>query len=414
MKIHTSLQTVALVAGLLSVNAMSADEVDFTVDAYGDYGTTYMAAYLEDFTEKHNLQYSFVNNNWGDHHNKLATNLATGSGAADIVFVDTGMIGSFVGEGGFVDLTDKMEGLNIDFAQYAISQGQGDDGRQYGVPIDLGPGVLFYRRSMLNESGLALGDITKDIDAYIDYGRKLKEQNVWLVGNATDVATALIRFNVEEGNGTYTNQKGEPIITSERFVNAFSVAKTIRDEGLDGNLTAWTDDWYEGFREGKFATSMTGAWMLGHLQNWIAPKTSGDWGASNLPDDIYGSWGGSFLAIPKQSKNPEQAWQLIEYMTKANQQMEGFKKIAAFPANTATYQDPAFAEPIEFLGNQKARELFSQIAGQIKPVLPSKVDHIAQALVLETALAEVLNDGRDIKEALEAAEKQLKRRMRTL
>ena len=92
-------------------------------------------------------------------------------------------------------------------------------------------------------------------------------------------------------------------------------------------------------------------------------------------------------------------------------QLEGFKTIAAFPANTNTYDDASFDEPIEFLRGQKARRLWADIAENITPVTPMNGDLIAESLV-NTALEKVLNDGVDIEKALKDAEKQIKRRVR--
>jgi multiple sugar transport system substrate-binding protein len=147
------------------------------------------------------------------------------------------------------------------------------------------------------------------------------------------------------------------------------------------------------------------------LKNWIAPDTSGLWGVSNLPAGTYGTWGGSYLAIPKQASNPEAAWDLIEYMISEENQLAGFKNIAAFPAHTGTYSDASFGEPIEFLRGQKARTLFADIANNITPVTPMKGDLIAEDLV-NVALDKVLTDGVSIEKALADAEKQIKRRVR--
>ena len=42
--------------------------------------------------------------------------------------------------------------------------------------------------------------------------------------------------------------------------------------------------------------------MMGYIQGQ-APKTAGDWDVAAVPGG-GGNWGGSFLAVPKQSKNP--------------------------------------------------------------------------------------------------------------
>ncbi|CAH8185821.1 hypothetical protein VAE142_460001 [Vibrio aestuarianus] len=178
---------------------------------------------------------------------------------------------------------------------------------------------------------------------------------------------------------------------------------------------AWSNEWYEGFRNGTFATQLSGAWLLGHLKNWIAPDTSGKWAVSHLPDGIYGSWGGSFLSIPTQSKHQDEAWKLIEYMTtQRDVQLKAFETIAAFPSNITTYDDPMFNQDIEFLGGQKARLLFADVAKNIKPVAPAKGDHVARSIILENALMEVLDEGKDIKTALKDAERLIKRRTRNM
>lgn len=95
-------------------------------------------------------------------------------------------------------------------------------------------------------------------------------------------------------------------------------------------------------------------------------------------------------------------------------QLKHFETIAAFPANTTTYDDPLFEQEVEFLGGQKARLLFADVAKNIKPVQPSKGDHVARAIILENALMEVLDEGKDIETALKEAERLIKRRTRNL
>jgi multiple sugar transport system substrate-binding protein len=100
--------------------------------------------------------------------------------------------------------------------------------------------------------------------------------------------------------------------------------------------------------------------------------------------------------------------------TKREIQLQHFDTIAAFPANTTTYDDPMFEEKIEFLGGQQARLLFAEVAQNIKPVAPAKGDHVARSIILENALMEVLDEGKDIETALKDAERMIKRRTRNM
>ncbi len=414
MKFKTLTLSSVVAVGLATTAFAAEERIRF--DGFPDFDSS-LKVILPDFEKESGIKVDYLMNNHGDHHTKLTTNLATGSGAGDVIVVDVEKIGPFVASGGLVNLSEKygVDKFADKFAPYAWAQGKGADGSVYGIPVDLGPGVMYYRRDLFEKAGIKVEDAIKDWDSYIKAGEELKKHNIQLIASAADVAQAIIFTTVPEGEGLYFDKAGNPVVTSERFVHAFEVAKQIRDKGLDSRILAWSNEWYEGFKQGTFATQLSGAWLLGHLKNWIAPDTAGKWGVSHLPDGIYGSWGGSFLSIPTQSKKQDEAWKLIEYMTmRRDIQLKAFATIAAFPANVTTYDDPMFDEPIAFLADQKARLLFADVAKNIKPVAPAKGDHVARAIILENALMEVLDEGKDIKTALQEADMMIKRRTRNL
>ena len=398
------------------IAAVPAFAQEIRVDGFPPFDThfdTQVPIFNENMPD---IAVSYQMNSHGDHHKLLTTNLATQSGAGDVVIVDVSFIGAFINEGGFVNLSEapySADEFKDGFVSYAWSQGQGADGNQYGMPIDIGPGVMYYRRDVLDSVGADIDAVISDWEAYIDYGRALKENGVFLIADAADVAQIMVRATLEEGEGLYFDADGNSLVTSDRFVNAFTLAKQIRDEGLDAQIGAWTAEWYDGFKTGTVATQLSGAWLLGHLQNWMAPDTAGLWGASDLPGGIYGSWGGSFLAIPAQSENPEAAWEFIKYLTTEQApQLDSLRDLGAFPVLTSTYGDASFDEPIDFLAGQQARQLFAEVAQKVPAVTPMEGDLIADDVVMNGALAEVLNDGKDIMEALQDAERLLLRRVR--
>ncbi|KJY85185.1 sugar ABC transporter substrate-binding protein [Vibrio galatheae] len=414
MKLKTL--TIATVTALGMATTVNAADTNIRFDGFPDFDSS-LKVILPDFEKETGIKVDYLMNNHGDHHTKLTTNLATGSGAGDVIVVDVEKIGPFVASGGLVNLSEQYgaDKYAESFAPYAWAQGKGSDGDIYGMPVDLGPGVMYYRTDVFENAGVDVKQAITDWDSYIKAGEELKKKDVYLIASAADVAQAIIFTTVPEGEGLYFDAKGEPVVTSERFVHAFEVAKEIRDKGLDARILAWSNEWYEGFRNGTFATQLSGAWLLGHLNNWIAPETAGKWGVSHLPDGIYGSWGGSFLSIPTQSQHQDEAWKLIEYMTtRRDIQLKHFETIAAFPANTTTYDDALFQKEVPFLGGQKARLLFADVAKNIKPVAPAKGDHVARSIILENALMEVLDEGKDIKTALKEAERMIKRRTRNL
>lgn len=356
-----------------------------------------------------------------DYHNALLTALAAGSGAPDVAALEIGYVARYVARGGLTDLTQApfhVRELTPLWVPYAVGQVTTTDGRIVAVPTDIAPGTLFYRRDILADAGadiqsvvtwedlLALGrKVTRDLDGD---GRA----DVFLVGDAATVARAMFRGDIPEGEGVYFDRNGRPVVTSERFVKALTLAQRIRREGLDAQIGAWSNEWYEAFRRGTVALEISGAWFGGHLADYIAPETAGKWGVTNLPEGMYVSWGGSFYAIPEQSRNKEAAWTFIRFLTtRLDSQLTAFRAINAFPALMEAWDDPVFDEPVPFLGGQRARRLWAETASKIQVAVVDPGDAVAEELV-NAAISQVLNENRDVRSALEEAQQLILRRLR--
>lgn len=411
-----------LLATLLLALTLAFAQTNISIALYPDLDS-HLNAVLEQFhAENPDIKVEVRILEHGDHHTALVTNLATGSGAADVVAIDVGFIARFVADGGLVDLNSEPYNAaryKDIFAEYAWLQASTTDGRLVAMPTDLGPGVMYFRRDRFDQVEANVDDVIADWDSFLEFGRKVTRDtdgdgqiDVYLIADAGDVARAMFRANIAPGDGVFFGADGTPLVNSERFVEAFRVAKAIRDDGLDARIGAWSNEWYEAFKRGTVAVQLSGAWLLGHLQNWMAPETAGLWGASNLPNGIYGSWGGSFYGIPAQSANKDAAWRLIEFLTTNPEiQLAAFDRIGAFPAVTSTYGDPLFNEELAFLDGQQARLLFSEVANNIEGRATHPGDNVAEEIV-NSALSQVLDEGRDIEEALAEAQQLIARRIR--
>lgn len=358
---------------------------------------------------------------YADHHNALLTTLAAGSGAPDVAGIEIGYIARFVQQGGFVDLNKPPFNAGQYtplIVPYAVGQVTTRDGRLVAMPTDIAPGTMFYRRDVLQAAGVDIGSV-RTWDDLLALGRKVTRdlngdgiKDVFLVGNAGTVAQALYRGNIPEGEGVYFDARGRPVVTSARFVKAFDIARRIRQEGLDARISAWSNEWFEAFRRGTVAIEISGAWLGGHLADYIAPDTAGKWGAADLPEGVYVSWGGSFYGIPEQSKNKEAAWTFIKFLTtRPESQLTAFRAINAFPALMSVWNDPMFDEPIPFLGGQRARRMWAQTASRIRVTVVDPGDAVAEE-VIGAALTQVLDEGRDVQSALAEARQLIERRLR--
>lgn len=127
---------------------------------------------------------------------------------------------------------------------------------------------------------------------------------------------------------------------------------------------------------------------------------------------MAGYWGGTFLAIPEQSKNKEAAWAFIEFVcTNTDAQLKNFEVADAFPAWMAAWDHKIFEEKMDFFAGQQARLLWIDIAKRVPEVITNKYDSVANAAV-SAELSAVLNEGKAVDRALRDAKTQIERRTR--
>lgn len=367
--------------------------------------------------KKHpDVEIKVISRAFADHHTAMTTALSTSSNLPDVMVVEYGYVGRFAEGGGLEDLGAapyNIKAQQARFVPYAYRQATTNAGTVVAVPSDIGPGTLLYRTDLLKKANVSEADMTQSWDAFVASGVKIKAATgAYLVAHARDIKDIVIRSDIKSGEGLYIDNKGKVLVDSPRFVRAFTLAKAVREQKLDGKINAWSNEWSEGFKRGTIATQLSGAWLAGHLNNWLAPDTKGLWRAAQLPEKAYGSWGGSFYTIPKGAKNKALAFEFIQMMTLSPEvQLSAFKSQDAFPALVDVHNDAFFDQPIDFLGGQKARLLWRDASRKITAVDVNKLDPIAEEII-NTEMDKVLDQGKDIPTALADAKALLERRVR--
>lgn len=406
-----------VIAGLLAASSAYAATTTITVASFPDLDRSAKAA-IEGFKKLNpNIEVKVVSLAYGDHHNAMTTALATGANLPDVMAIDFGFIGKFSESGGLEDLAKApYNGMQYKskVSSFSYPQAMSDKGALAAIPCDIGPGTLFYRKDMLDKAGVTEADLTKSWESYIESGKKIKAATgAYLLSAASDVYGIAVRSGLKDGEGIYFDQAGKAVVDQPRFVKAFELAKAVRTAGLDGNINAWTNEWTEGYKQGKFATQTFGAWFAGHLNNWLNPEAKGKWRAAQLPGNSFASYGGSFYAIPTKATNKAAAWEFIKYLTlDKQQQLLAFDMVDAYPSLLEAQADTAaLAKPVEYLGGQQARQLWKVAADKVAAITVDKYDVVAQEIVT-SELENVLSKNKDIKQALADAKTQIDRRVR--
>lgn len=394
----------------------AADRRKLTVAAFPLVDEIVKAA-LPQWRRMHpDVEVQVVSRQYADHHTAMTTALSTSVRLPDVMALEASYVGRFAQGRGLDDLLQppfSAGALRPKFVPYAFDQAINRRGELVAVPTDIGPGTLLYRADLLAKAGVAEGELTASWESYVQAGRRLKAATgAYLVSNAQTVKDIVIRSGLKAGEGLYFDRDSHVLVNSPRFVRAFELAREVRRGKLDARVSAWSNEWAEGFKRGTLATDLTGAWMVGQMANWVAPSTKGLWRAAPLPDNTFVGYGGTYYSLPRRAapENKALAWALVQLLTlDPAMQFAAFKSQDAFPALLATHDDPFFEEPLPFLGGQRARMLWRDSARRITATQVHKQNNFADE-VIGTELDNVLDHGKDIGRALVDAQRLLERR----
>lgn len=351
-----------------------------------------------------------------DHHTAMTTALSTAVGLPDVMALESSFVGRFAQGGGLEDLRQPPFGIETfrpRLVPYAYDQAIARSGAVVAVPADIGPGTMLYRKDIVDRAEVTPDELTRSWDSYVATGERIKARTgAYLIANVQEIKDILIADGLRPGEGIYFDVESRVLVNSPRFERAFEVALRARQKGLDAKVPAWSNDWGAGFKNGRLATELSGAWLVGQLNAFVAPETKGLWRAASLPGGSHAPYGGTFYAIARKSAPSRKllAWRFIQLMTLDPQrQLQAFKTYDAFPALRDVHEDPFFSEPVEFLSGQRARLLWRDDALKIAALPVHKQAKFAEEVV-QTELDKVLRGQKTIKAALADAEQLLERR----
>jgi multiple sugar transport system substrate-binding protein len=308
------------------------------------------------------------------HYQKLRTALTAGSGAPDVAQIEFQNIPTFTLTNDLLDLRPYGAGALKDrFVDWTWGQVTGQDGQVWAIPQDTGPMGMLYRQDIFDKHGITP---PKTWAEFADAARKLHaaDPNVYLTNLAANGSGVWMGLAWQAGAKPFEYSGGEKIGVSVNNETSQKLADYWGGLVKDGVVSTdpdFTDQWYQGLNQGKYATWLTAAWGPVFLST-SAKDTSGKWRAAPLPqwnagENKAGNWGGSTSAVIKTTKNPIAAAKFAEFLnTDAESTMMLATQQFLFPPTKSTLTNPTFVgQKPEFYGGQQVNELFVQISGTV-------------------------------------------------
>jgi cellobiose transport system substrate-binding protein len=308
----------------------------------------------------------------GPYHEQLLTKLAAGNGLEDVVAIE---------EGHFSDISDKTQLFNNladigpkdvkpdRWLDWKYQAGVGKDGTWIGYGTDIGPLAMCYRKDMLEAAGLKTDDASlqgyfASWDSYFAAGDQYvqKTGKPWFDSDS-QIFNAM-QNQLDEG---YVTKDDKLALESNKDIKKnYDKVTAAGGRGQTAKLVAFSPEWNTGFKQGAFATKTCPSWMLGVVEAQAGPENKGKWAVTAAFPNGGGNWGGSYLAVPKQSKHPKEAAELAAWLTAPEQQIAAFKKTGNFPSQVEALSSPdLLGTTNEYFGGVNTGELYSTMAEKV-------------------------------------------------
>jgi multiple sugar transport system substrate-binding protein len=321
-----------------------------------------------------NVTVKYANVGQGDpHYQKIRTVLQSGKGQPDVIQMEYQYIPSFVITESLLDMSPYLPDDFIGEYPEWVGKQINLDGAIYGVPWDTGPLGFIYRKDLLDKAGIT--EFPKTWEEFEAAARKYHEANpdsylANMPGNDAGQWFGLFWQNgARPFSGTAENLTIN--LTDPKIQEVTEYWDGMIADDVISTDADFTNDWYQGLANGKYAGWVSAAWGPIFLQG-TAAKTSGKWRATKLPqwnagDDVSGNWGGSTLAVVKSTKFPVHAAELSRWLLQEREPMEFFTlEQFLFPPNNVLLEDPEWQNAkYDFYGGQQVNKLYADIANTV-------------------------------------------------
>ncbi|WP_430868639.1 extracellular solute-binding protein [Demequina aurantiaca] len=304
----------------------------------------------------------------GDARTNFFAKLGPG-GLADVEMVEVDWMPEVMG---YSDLLADLSDPSLDgrWLESKTADATDAEGRLIGAGTDVGPQAVCYRSSLFEEAGLASDPAGVEALLEGDWA------NFFSVGQDYYDATGEAFFDSTGGiwqgminqiDPAFEEAGTDTIIATENpEVKAAYDQLTEASIDQSTHLGQWSEDWFAGMQNGAFATMLCPPWMLGVISGSAGDTT--DWNIANVYPNGGGNWGGSWLTVPENGANVEEAKKLALWLTSADSQAKAFDNAGTYPSQPEAYTNPLVAEASnEFFNDAPTGTIFADRATAVLP-----------------------------------------------
>lgn len=256
---------------------------------------------------------------------------ASGGDMPDVFWMHSNEVQKYMENDILMDLTDRIassEKLEMDKFPEDIKNLYSWNGKTYAIPKDVDTIALFYNKTMFDEAGLSYPDDSWTWDDFYDAAVKLTKED------GSQYGTAMNPSNEQDGWMNIIYSMGGKVLTDDKKASGFDDPNTIKamefvQKLVDNVMPPATVMAETGtdvlLGSGKIAMLSQGSWMVPQFKEHEYISANCD--VAVLPKDpttgnrvsLYNGLG---WAVSAKTKNPDAAWQLVEWFGTKDMQLK--------------------------------------------------------------------------------------------
>lgn len=306
--------------------------------------TTGIQPLIDEFTAETGVQVNVQSIPWQNLSEKLLTAIASQSGP-DVMQTAVSRTAELVTADAIIDMTEyvnTVDGFAADKFYDASYASLEMNDKYYGVPWIVDVYCVMYRTDIFEEAGYTEFPTTQE--EFFEACKAINEKTgikPYMIGAANNY-NELFCYPYQSGSEIVTEDR-KAVFNQPEYVEAMEYLNSFYEAGLSERIFDGVAA-YTKLANGEVAASYCGTWETSQLST--VEEMDGKWAIAVWPkgsatnDSVYA---GSNLVIPSWTTNEDAAVQLIEFLTRTENQLKFHELTGSLPAGREAWKDEILA-----------------------------------------------------------------------
>ena len=286
-------------------------------------------------------------------YEELAPKILTSatSGGYDVILGDCIWPAQFAKAGLVLDVTDRVEELDLDDIYQGALDATKYEGKYYGMPWLNDVKYMFVNTELLGKAGIE--EVPSTWDELIEDAKAVKEQGICeypIVGCYAQAECLICDYTCISGafGGAFVDENNEPTLNSPENVEALSFMAQTLEDGLCNpkSLEMIEDDVLSTFAAGNAVFAINWTYQYASMNDESQSSVVGQGAITPIPGTDKAASatvnGGMPLMITAGSQHPDEAWEYMLFL--ASKEMQAKYCANALPIWKSLYTEDEVIE----------------------------------------------------------------------